>query len=960
MAGGPEKPVFDYVQNKLQKPQELWDLLLAFMMVSARYGIEKKSMQVYWGVLANVLVRCEPYYILELEYRVRPEANDQWSTRFAALYVDWLNEAKTRIAKRRKEASYIDFRRLDRFIQREEDVKAAEKSKPAHRPASKNTKKFLEVFHAHMAKRTKPARLELDEVIQKLVGKALEDCYAAYLDASLGYAPNDTFSLYAFFGLASRAMYFTDRYFALKFDQWIKPETKSTSAARYAALDDFQLTSLGKDLAYAKNHTRILDELRFAYYQVHAKDPDDRDLRDFEAVKDDELSREASGILAQYDRYCEAHDLRGFASYWDSFAKLLEKKDRLTLAMAVKWCRDWLAGEREMRDEMYWNAVGVLLMKLLVDRPNEYQRGFNKEETAYFVSANNARQPYLDDFSRRMYYLWTTRNLDRFAKLGKVHAALMLYGAKRNMRLARMEETAVVYARLERIREQGPRKDDLLSIPVTQPEGLLKDRNAMVSIGETYGDLAIVGFDGLDTAYLECRGIEKVLFVMQETVYAHQLGQLTQARFYDELWEGTQHLLTLIPIFFEVLSYIPDLVSGGLVGLAKSVALQYVIDKGTQAVLGDTAEQKFLASAISVGTGHLTQVDNAATRNISAELDAAHALERGSARGLALPEEGVKVDLGGGTVTTKPGLAGAVEEVATLDVHPLATERVLPYADLPPRPLSSYFELSPSTPIKLPESLHVEPPAVTHLEPPNLAEVEVPSTPRPRKDPGKREGSQSEVADEGPDTRILQSTKGRGSREKESSRGKGDRDEPEEDPRASRDRGTKDKGKPPPRPKPPKKTKPRYVTLWGFRFRRSWVQYQIAAPLEHFDAVRQTIATRFQVYEIKNARGETVYVGITGGRDAPRDALQRLQEHLYTKAGEFIGDAAYIIVRATDLDEHVARACEDALIDVANPHWNKRDRDPASYVRMYGEKPALKETLALLRLNLWFRIDVAP
>src|SRR4029453_6717061 len=136
-------------------------------------------------------------------------------------------------------------------------------------------------------------------------------------------------------------------------------------------------------------------------------------------------------------------------------------------------------------------------------------------------------------------------------------------------------DTKRAYRLLEQVREHGPKKGQQLRIPVKQPENLLKDQNSTVPVCDSYGDLTIVWLDGDDTAYLESRRLEGVLFIMYETEYSHQHGQLSQDKFYDVLWEQTQHLLVLIPAFFQVLLFLPDLVSGGLSGIARSVAQQY-------------------------------------------------------------------------------------------------------------------------------------------------------------------------------------------------------------------------------------------------------------------------------------------------------------------------------------------------------------------------------------------------
>ena len=114
------------------------------------------------------------------------------------------------------------------------------------------------------------------------------------------------------------------------------------------------------------------------------------------------------------------------------------------------------------------------------------------------------------------------------------------------------------------------------------------------------------------------------------------------------------------------------------------------------------------------------------------------------------------------------------------------------------------------------------------------------------------------------------------------------------------------------------------------------------------------------MYEIRNRFGRTVYVGITGGKTLPKNALDRLRQHLYTKQGEFIENARELHILGVDLDERIARGFEDDLIDEKKPYWNNRERDPESYVRKYGERPSIDEVRTAHNANLAFRIELLP
>lgn len=143
-------------------------------------------------------------------------------------------------------------------------------------------------------------------------------------------------------------------------------------------------------------------------------------------------------------------------------------------------------------------------------------------------------------------------------------------------------------------------------------------------------------------------------------------------------------------------------------------------------------------------------------------------------------------------------------------------------------------------------------------------------------------------------------------------------------------------------------------------FTRGGIEYRVSGTAEDFERLGSATPTRYQVYEIRNASNQTVYVGITGGKTAARDAIVRLREHLTTKAGNFIGDADMIYVRALDVDERLARALEDDLISEKNPFWNKRETDPDSYLKKYKTTPTPEEVSAASNALLRFKLTVLP
>jgi len=92
------------------------------------------------------------------------------------------------------------------------------------------------------------------------------------------------------------------------------------------------------------------------------------------------------------------------------------------------------------------------------------------------------------------------------------------------------------------------------------------------------------------------------------------------------------------------------------------------------------------------------------------------------------------------------------------------------------------------------------------------------------------------------------------------------------------------------------------------------------------------------VYGVYDANGEMIYVGITE-KTPNRAALARLKEHLTTKEGEFIGEAAeFRLIGAYD-NPRQAHALEQDIISERMPRYNK-DLEPwESWLR--GPDPAL-------------------
>jgi RHS repeat-associated protein len=122
-------------------------------------------------------------------------------------------------------------------------------------------------------------------------------------------------------------------------------------------------------------------------------------------------------------------------------------------------------------------------------------------------------------------------------------------------------------------------------------------------------------------------------------------------------------------------------------------------------------------------------------------------------------------------------------------------------------------------------------------------------------------------------------------------------------------------------------------------FVRSGVRYELTGDLDKLQKTRPGA----QVYIVRNAKGEQIYVGITGteegaeraGEKAARDAITRLKEHLEKQPGEWIGSASKLEIVGEGLSERQALALEQDLIQ-ANPAGPGFNKDLTPYETKFG------------------------
>jgi hypothetical protein len=567
----------------LRFPQ-LHECLLAYVEVSTRYADDdRNSLTIFWGLSSLALAKGDPYFAASYDARVKSEGS-VWAQRFQALGKGpERDELSRQIATRRKGMTATVT------------AAPADPGEAPSAPATRAQREFTKLFEAFMGS-AKADPKALTDYVFKLGPQQKRECMTAYLKASEPYGNDNVKSLYVFFGLASLVLAQLDGYYANKFNVLV--HTPGTPwARRYAGLEGRQRGVLEEQITTKTNikRTSLMDDLKFAYFLKHHRDPTIKALQAFELDANADQRQQLHTVLGSCNRAYVLRQTGDFLSRFDEFIALLNAQpDGLSYLAMLKWCREAPGLQPELRDELYWYAVGKLYLQALVWKPTVYHgRGFNDEETLFLLGVESRSSPYFRDFEKR---------LDAVTRLGqgpalyrevaRAHAALMLFADVYGGRLVPMDEAARVRNLVETLRTDSPETVDALRIPVRGSRFALHD----LRIGQTIGDVFIVWWDSRRSeAYVEINGFDRVLFRIDSY---DKLGRIKENdAIYGEVWRSTKPLLSAMPVFWDVIGFLPDLVSGGFTGLVKSVIVNYGGAAIAEAAFGDSMTGNILTTA---------------------------------------------------------------------------------------------------------------------------------------------------------------------------------------------------------------------------------------------------------------------------------------------------------------------------------------------------------------------------
>ena len=619
----------------------LQDCLYLYLEVSQAYndGETRRSVMIFFGLSHAAIKASPPDFAATYQARVTQEG-DIWKKRYDALddrqrpFID--DDLKKKMTLYTDVAHRGKTYRVPTGTYQPGTVNAEKVTPGEHdfvRPTTAAQKEFAGIFRDLMRHRDRKRTMLFEDFLRRRSFQDLRECVIFYLQ--LSEAPSaieDDQSLTIFFGLLSTTIAKGDAYYAYKVEALVA-KAGTPWAARFVQLSDSRKSVLRKDIQGKRDSSRLLDELKFAYYAQHGKDPDANALRAFEPVHNPEQMDLLSKALSDLEIAAHARDIEPFSKAFDAYSNLLRsQKDRLLLLVMIKRARERHQIPAELRYLLHLYGVGLLHQRLINWHLLAYLKGFNDEERDFLITPEERAGRYFNDFAVHLEHVTRQKLGDAgVAATCKAQGALHLFAWKRNMRLVPMQDGAIVRALNEAAWAKQPDAIRDVKIPVSGRLG-----SGTVPINETLGDnVFVIWWDARNTVYLQVNGCGDVVFEMSLAAFSELW--FTKS-FYGEVYKATKHLLVLIPIIFEILGYLPDLVTGGVTGLVKSIVFDIVFEKSVTALGLDPT----VAQVAFAGVGLAAHVGAPKQHVGTVEPDFSAIQQRSSARMTGNPGHGDK------------------------------------------------------------------------------------------------------------------------------------------------------------------------------------------------------------------------------------------------------------------------------------------------------------------------------
>ncbi|MCB1761728.1 MAG: hypothetical protein KDI27_01145 [Gammaproteobacteria bacterium] len=458
----------------------------------------------------------------------------------------------------------------------------------------------------------------LQDFIARLpTAKAVEDCLNAYLTlhAKAGACAGDALNLAIFQLLIDRLTTFYQddqaRLEALLINLE-KGEPRAALGELFALLDDYRrqqavnaIKAHLRRLQYEqRKQRRLLDDLGDAYQARHAgQKPNLFALYQFEALDDGPDKQRLQQRFSTHYQACvqawtkveqgfNSQRIKAFFKCRERFIGFVDdqRKQGINLFQLYFWLvrkltveftnkeqwqkRQLVVGNARLHAELYLQLVYRMLLHAVADKhylPN--LKGFNPDEELVLLAPLRAER-YGSDYS--FMFEQGIVSYDRFEQLTKANLGVYLFGESlgQQVSLVSFSKTRDINRRRGALTKEQRQKQRIDLRNKAAPE-YARDILSLDTILGVEGRFRLFYIENGHTAYIEYLEIPNVLFEVNDNWLSDRV--VDQA--YALIWKNTKHLMVAIPLLFEILAYLPTLVSGGLVALGKEVIVDLTLDK---------------------------------------------------------------------------------------------------------------------------------------------------------------------------------------------------------------------------------------------------------------------------------------------------------------------------------------------------------------------------------------------
>lgn len=564
------------------KPADVRGCVRLYVEVSQAYGepASGKSLDVFFTLSHYALKSGRSTFAIEYQ-EATSEPESIWHARFYRL----------------------DPARQAELNKKMSDAIAADAPPPGSRPGEtplspldKNQTNFLKLYRAYVDGGSKAELVAFQNALIKPDGDTLAGYVAVYLqDSALRYPePASKRSLDVFYGTLSVAIAKSSSFYAIKVKSYIDAND-SLWRRRVDALNILQYgNQLSADIDAKIKKVRFLDQLKVTFWQRFKRDPSSVELRAFDPVPVGPIAKPIDDALVDLDVAAGARSFEALDKAFSAVAAALEAQtDPLARWMLVRRIMERPRISVRFRHLAYMQGVGLMYLGCIQTYKELYKSGFDPEETKFFFHVEHDQDRYFGDFAAQIdattrarggraprlrdpeHPDWepTGKNDDAYTLLAKAEGSLQVAADRMEFQLTPPLMAAKLRGCVEELWDKKRAK--VMAMRISVDGG--KAGKTHLTVGQTIGNVYILWWDDRhSTAYLQVNGYAQVVF----EVGLERLARIyADHSFYGVLAENTKDLALVIPLMFQVIGYIPDLVSGGVTGLIKSILFNLAFER---------------------------------------------------------------------------------------------------------------------------------------------------------------------------------------------------------------------------------------------------------------------------------------------------------------------------------------------------------------------------------------------